>query len=134
MAESTPMYTEDYQVKVLSYMLSNMSFRDIASEAVQDSHFANRALQWYFTTLKNAPHALTPTTLREELIKAAKTKTIKESEVDKVVSYYQQISKPPLPFEEQHIQDTFTNYRHVHLVVLVRLVLQDLHLLRQILN
>lgn len=110
MADHTPMYTEEYQVKVLSYMLANGSFRDIASEAIEDSHFANRALQWYFSTIKNSPVQLTATTLREELIKAAKTKSIKEAEVDKVVSYYQTISKPPLPFEEQHIQDTFTKF------------------------
>lgn len=110
MAESTPMYTEEYQTKVLSYMLSNPSFKDIASETIQDTHFANRALQWYFNTIKNADIQLTPVTLREELIKAAKTKTIRESEIDKVASYYAVVAKPPLPFEEQHIQETFTKF------------------------
>jgi replicative DNA helicase len=104
------MYTEEYQVKVLSYMLSNPSFKDIASETIQETHFANRALQWYFLAIRDAKVQLTPTTLREELIKAAKTKTIRESEVDKVASYYSVIAKQPLPFEEQHIQETFARF------------------------
>jgi len=106
----TVLYTEDYQVKVLAYMLSNTSFREIASEAVDDTHFANRALQWYFTTIKTSPIPLTPVTLREELIKAAKNKIIRESEVEKVAGYYTYVAKPPLPAEEQHIQDTFAKF------------------------
>jgi replicative DNA helicase len=106
----TVLYTEEYQVKVLAYMLANSSFREIAGETIDHSHFANRALQWYFTTIKTAPIALTPTTLREELIKAAKTKVIREAEVEKVASYYSFVSKPPLPAEEQHIQDTFSKF------------------------
>ncbi|NBU69867.1 MAG: hypothetical protein EBS53_00155 [Bacteroidetes bacterium] len=110
MAENPLMYTEEYQTRVLSYMLANSSFREIAGETVDASHFANRALQWYFVQIKTAHVPLTPITLREELIKAAKTKVIKESEVDKVASYYAHIVKPPLPFEEQHIQDTFAKF------------------------
>jgi replicative DNA helicase len=60
--------------------------------------------------IRDAKVQLTPTTLREELIKAAKTKTIRESEVDKVASYYSVIAKQPLPFEEQHIQETFARF------------------------
>lgn len=105
-----PFYTEEYQVKVLSYMLHNHSFRDIACDTIQVEHFANRALQWYFTTLKEAPIRLTPLTLREELIKAATTKTIRESEVEKVAGYFPHVSKAPLPFEEEHIQSTFEKF------------------------
>lgn len=110
MSESTPMYTEEYQVKVLSYMLANPSFREIATEAIDVSHFANRALQWYFQTLKDAAIPLTPITLREELIKAAKTKVIRETEVDKVAGYYTYVVKHPVPAEEQHIQETFAKF------------------------
>lgn len=106
----TVLYTEEYQVKVLAYMLHNPSFKDIASNAIDDTHFANRALQWYFSTIKNAATSLSAVTLREELIKAAKTKTIRESDVDKVASYYNFVAKPPLPTEVEHIQATFLKF------------------------
>lgn len=104
------MFSEEYQVKVLAYMLQNPNFALIAKEAVEAEHFANRALQWYFNTLKNSEYPLSPVTLREELLKAAANKVIKEHEVDKVVGYYTFVKQPVLPFEEQHIQDTFGKF------------------------
>lgn len=111
MAESEViMYSEEYQVKVLAYMLQNPNFTLIAKEAIDREHFANRALQWYFDTIGQSEIALSPVTLREELLKAAGKKIIKEHEVDKVASYYNFIKQPVLPFEEQHIQDTFSKF------------------------
>lgn len=111
MAESeVVMYSEEYQVKVLAYMLQNPNFALIAKEAIDREHFANRALQWYFDTIGNSPIALSPITLREELLRAAGKKTIKEHEVDKVAGYYNFVKQPVLPFEEQHIQDTFGKF------------------------
>jgi len=110
MAEDVVMYSEEYQVKVLAYMLQNPNFAAIAKEAIDKEHFANRALQWYFDTISESQIPLTPATLKEELLKAAKRKLIKEHEVDKVVSYYAFIKQPVLPFEEQHIQETFGKF------------------------
>lgn len=111
MAETeTIMYSEEYQTKVLAYMLQNPNFAAIAKETIDREHFANRALQWYFDTIGQSPIALSPTTLREELLKAAGRKVIKEHEVDKVASYFNFIKQPVLPFEEQHIQDTFGKF------------------------
>lgn len=104
------LYSEEYQVKVLGYMLQNPSFSSIAREAIDREHFANRALQWYYDAIASAPIHLTPVTLREELLKAAKLKLIKEHEVDKVVGYYNFVKQPVLPFEEEHIQSTLTKF------------------------
>lgn len=125
MTES-PMYSEEYQVKVLSYMLSNHTFGSVAKEAIQPEHFANRALQWYFRTISEKD--LTPSLLREELLKAAKTKAIKESEVDKVVSYYSYITKPVAPVEEEHIKETFTKF--VRTQAMKQAVLNSLDLIK----
>lgn len=109
MAE-TLMYSEEYQVKVLAYMLQNPNFTLIAKEAIDREHFANKALQWYFDAIANATAPLTPVTLKEELLKAAKNKLIKEHEVDKVVGYYGFVKVPVVPSEEEHIQATFGRF------------------------
>lgn len=108
--KDTLFYSEEYQVKVLGYMLQNPQFTSIARETIEIEHFANRALQWYYQTIAQSPIPLTPVSLREELMKGAKTKVIKEHEVDKVVSYYNFIKQPVLPFEEEHIQATFGKF------------------------
>lgn len=111
MAETeTVMYSEEYQTKVLAYMLQNPNFASIAKETIDREHFANRALQWYFDVIGNSAIPLTPITLREELLKAVGQKTIKEHEVDKVAGYYSFIKQTVLPFEEEHIQATFSKF------------------------
>lgn len=110
MSKEIVMFSEEYQVKVLAYMLQNPNFCMIAKEAVDREHFANRALQWYFDALSASDYPLSAVTLREELLKAASKKLIKEHEVEKVVSYYGFIKQPVLPFEEQHIQETFGKF------------------------
>lgn len=130
MAETEPvMYSEDYQVKVLAYMLQNPNFALIAKEAIDREHFANRALQWYFDTIGNAPVSLSPVTLREELLRAASKKIIKEHEVDKVASYYNFVKQPVLPFEEQHIQDTFSKF--IRRQAMKQAILDSMDLIKQ---
>lgn len=123
------MYSEEYQVKVLSFMLFNESFKHLAKDVLKIEHFANRALQWYYQTISDSELQLTPTLLREELIKGAKTKTIKESEVDKIVSYYSFVSKPPLPAEEEHIKTTFTKF--IRTQALKQAILDSLDLIKR---
>ncbi|NJL54361.1 AAA family ATPase [bacterium] len=122
------MYSEEYQIKVLSYMLSNSQFRDIAFEVISREHFANRALQWYFDTIGAAKIPLTSFTLKEELVKAAQTKQVRETEVDKLVSYYAQIRQPPLPVEEQHIQETFEKF--IRTQAMKQAILESLDLIK----
>lgn len=110
MSNDTPMYSEEYQVKVLSYMLENPQFRDIAYEVVSAEHFANAALQWYFHAIGSAKIPLSPVTLREELLKAAQQKQIRSSEVDKVVGYYNFIKQSPMPHEVEHIHSSFEKF------------------------
>lgn len=127
--KDTLFYSEEYQVKVLAYMLQNPQFTSIAKETIELEHFANRALQWYYQTISNAPVHLSAITLREELLKAAKQKTIKEHEVEKVVSYYQFLKQPVLPFEEEHIQATFGKF--VRRQAMKRAVLDSMDLIQK---
>lgn len=110
MAEDVPMYSEEYQVKVLGYMLQNPTFTSIAKEVITKEHFANRALQWYFDAIAFSPIPLTPITLREELVKATKTKQIREHEIDKVAGYFSYIKQNVVPADEEHIKGSFSRF------------------------
>lgn len=97
--------TQEYQIKLLSYMLNNHEFCDIARDALKSELFSDRALQWYFDTLTQASPRLTQVTLQEELIKAAKAKRIRPTELDKYLEYYEFLKTRPLPVEEQYIRE-----------------------------
>lgn len=122
------MYSEEYQLKVLAYMLESNQFREIAREAISREDFSNSALQWYFDTIANSKHSLSPATLREELLKAAQKKQIRESEIDKVVGYYNFIKQPPLPQEVSHIQETFEKFLRTQ--AMKRAILASLDLIK----
>jgi replicative DNA helicase len=100
--------SEEYQVKVLSYMLSNAEFRDVAATALQHEDFANKALQWFYETLSK--QQLSPSLLKEELVDAAKAKKIKDTEIDKYVEYYSVICNRPLPIEEEYIRRDMSRF------------------------
>jgi replicative DNA helicase len=97
--------TDDYQAKILAFMLQNSEFRDISAVHLAPEHFNNKALQWFYTTIAEAKHPLTPVTLREEMISAAKAKILRQEEVPKFVSLFDIISERVLPTEEDHIKD-----------------------------
>ena len=97
--------TEEYQAKVLAFMLQNPEFRDIAGANLEVEHFNNKALQWYFTAIAQAKHHLTPILLREELSKAVKEKSIREEEISKFVSLFDIIQARVIPSEEAYITD-----------------------------
>lgn len=106
----SPMLTEEYQQKVLSLMLHNPGFCDVAKEHLEVEHFNNKILQWYFTTLASSKHHLTPVTLQEELIKAAKGKSIKDDEVHKFVETYGVLKERIIPVEQEYIKDKIGSF------------------------
>lgn len=112
MAEEEGKFAEsiDYQIKVLALMLSNPQFCDIAGDALDPSQFGNRALVWYYNTLASAAPQLTSVTLKEELLRAARSNAIKEDEVSKYVELFKFVSTPPVPAEVDHIQKTMGTF------------------------
>lgn len=102
--------TEEYQAKVLAYMLQNPEFRDVAANHLEVEHFNNKALQWYFTAIAQSKHHLTPILLKEELSKAVKEKSIKEEEISKFVSLFDIIQARVIPSEEEYITDKIGSF------------------------
>ena len=95
----------DYQLKLLSYMLADTDFQEVAVGALGGEDFSDRSLQWFFDTMKESEIRLTKTTIQENLLNAVKSKVINEDEIPKYVETHQLISIPPLPVEEEHIQE-----------------------------
>jgi replicative DNA helicase len=104
MSEETFAYTEEYQAKVLAYMMRSSQFCTLASEVLEPEHFCNKALQWYFTNISTAAPRLTSVTLKEELIRAAKGKSLKEDEIPKFVEVYDTLQMPIPIEEEEHLR------------------------------
>lgn len=103
-------YSEEYQVKILSYMLSDSQFCTIAKSYLDETQFANKSLQWYFKALSDPEKFHTPVTLQEDLLRAVKGKQIREEEIDKYVSVYSLMKVPPLPAEKEHISNTLDTF------------------------
>lgn len=95
--------SREYQIKLLSYMLANADFCDIAKDVLKDEHFSDRALQWFFDAFRKSDVHLTPSTLQHELMKGVKNKEIRKDEIDKYLEYYDFVKQRPLPIEEEHI-------------------------------
>lgn len=106
----SPMFTDEYQAKVLSYMLHNTDFCDVAKNHLQVEHFNNKVLQWFFTRLASSPHHLTETTLKEELIKAAKGKSIKDDEIGEFVKTFDIVRSRSIPSEQDYIRDKLGSF------------------------
>ncbi len=97
--------SREYQIKLLAYMLNNHDFCNIAGDVLKDEHFSDKALQWFFETLKDAKVRLTQASLQQELVKAVQAKTVRQDEIDKYVEYFDFIKIKPLPVEETHINN-----------------------------
>lgn len=103
--------TEGFQAKVLAYMVENPEFCDVAAHHLQPEHFNNKALQWFFNTIAGSKHHLTPTLLREELIKAATVdKAIKQEEIGKFVALFDVIKERVVPSEADYITDKMSTF------------------------
>lgn len=112
MNTTSPQFTQtkEYQIKLLSLMVSDPEFCTVASEALQQEDFADRALQWYYNVLSVAKPHLTATTLKEELFKKAKAGGIPEDHLNKYVEYYEFLCQPPIPMEREHIIDNLSTF------------------------
>lgn len=97
--------TEEYQSKVLAYMLQNPEFCDVVREHMQVEHFNNKTLQWFFTAIAQSEHHLTAILLQEEMVQAVKAKSIREEEIDKFVQLFDIIKERVIPGEEDYIKD-----------------------------
>lgn len=102
--------SEDYQTKVISYMLHNPEFKDVAKSALKDEDFANKQLQWYFDTIAQAEIGITVPLLKEELLRAAKEKKIKDTEITKFVELFDVIKHRPLMEEEEYIRKDLSRF------------------------
>lgn len=110
MSTDSPMFTDDYQTKVLSLMLHNPDFCDVAKNHLKVEHFNNKILQWFYTTLAETNHHLTVITLQEELVKDAKGKAIKDDEVGEFVKTFGVVKERVIPAEQDYIRDKLGSF------------------------
>lgn len=106
-------YSPEYQLKVLAYMLQNPEFCSLAAASVQPENFSDRVMQWYFHRLTGVlvdDKHHTKVTLKEELLKAAKSKEIKEDDVPAFLKAFRLVETPPIPVEAEHIRDTLGSF------------------------
>lgn len=105
MSNDSPMLTTEYQQKVLAYMLHNTDFCEVARSHLKAEHFENKVLQWFYTTLADSKHFLTPITLQEELIKASKNHVVKEDDLAEFVKTFGIVKERVIPEEQEYIKD-----------------------------
>jgi len=105
MSDNAFAVTEEYQARVLGYMLQNPDFCDVASTHLEIEHFNNKALQWFYTALSQDEHHLTAVLLQEEMLQAVDNKSIKQEEIAKFVSLFDIIKERVVPSEEEYIKD-----------------------------
>ena len=102
-------YSPEYQLKVLAYMLQNPEFCSLASVSLQPENFSDRVMQWYFGKITGAlveDRHHTKLTLKEELLKAAKSKELSADDVPAFLKAFRLVETPPIPVEAEHIRDT----------------------------
>jgi len=114
--------SREYQIKLLAYMLNNHDFCTIAGDVLKDEHFSDKALQWFFETLRDAKVKLTSASLQQEMVKAVQAKTIREDEIDKYLEYFNFLKVKPLPVEEEHINNELGTFIRTQAT---KLALQD---------
>lgn len=102
--------SREYQVKVLAFMLCDPKFCDTVKVAVAPEDFSDRVLQWFFLKMSKDEDGLTPATLKEELLKAADAKEIKEDQLDLFCDLYKDVIQPPVPAEQKHITRTLREF------------------------
>jgi replicative DNA helicase len=113
MSEDQFAHTPEYQVKTLAYMAHDPQFARIAGDTLEGEDFGDKARQWFFNALAKAAKqgpALTYVTLKEEMIRAAKDKTIKKDELEKFVHTYKLLGQPPVPQEKEHIRNQLSSF------------------------
>jgi replicative DNA helicase len=129
MSELTFAETPEYQQKVLAQMLVAPHFKDVASSALTSEDFTTRTNQWFFEAIAGSQNGLSAITLKEELLRAAKAKTIPEDMVPRYVEAYRIIAQAPTPAETEYV----TNHliRFVRTQACKRAVLDSVDLLKE---
>lgn len=102
--------SEEFQNKVLAQMLAAPQFCDVASGALAAEDFSNKISQWFYSKLTDSKIHLTPTTLKEELLKEVRAKTIDKELFNKYAEMYRVVSAPPVPQEVEYINEHMVNF------------------------
>lgn len=102
--------SEEYQRKVIAQMLAAPQFCDVASNALSGEDFTNKTLQYFFGKIGTAEIHLSPSTLKEELLKDARSKIIDKDDVPKYVEMYRVVSQAPVPSEVDYINEHMINF------------------------
>jgi replicative DNA helicase len=120
--------SEEFQNKVLAQMLAVPHFCEVAKGALSTEDFGNKISQWFFNKLTTTNIPLTPTTLKEELLKEARSKLIEKDLVSKYVDLYRVVSNPPVPYESDYINQHMMGF--IRLQACKRAVLSSIDLLK----
>jgi len=120
--------SEEFQYKVLAQMVAVPSFCDVAKGALTAEDFSNRIAQWFFTRLTTSPVHLTATTLKEELLRDARARTIDKDLVPKYVEAYRVVSSPPVPMEVEYVNAHMLSF--IRLQACKRAVIDSIDLLK----
>lgn len=102
--------TPEYQALILAEALQNPQFKDLLRDTVTAEMFADKALQFFFDTITQAPITLTKKTLKEELYKAAEAKKIRKEEIERYKEVFKAVKTPPSQAETEHIKATLTGF------------------------
>jgi replicative DNA helicase len=121
--------TADYERKVLAQMLAAPQFCEVAGNALSGEDFSTKINQYYFSKLSEAEIHLTPTTLKEEILKDARAKLIKKDDVSQYTESFRVVSQAPVPAEVDYINKHMINF--IRRQACVRAVLDSPGLLEQ---
>ncbi len=100
----------EFQQKVLAQMLASPSFCDVAGGALGPEDFGNKLSQLFYTKMTESDIHFTPVTLKEELLKEARAKTIDEKLVSEYVEMFRVVSQPPVPMEIDYINEHMLSF------------------------
>lgn len=105
-------FNREFQSKILGLMYSDFDFLSYAQEILHPDYFADNALAWFFTSMKNYfidyQMRMDEQSLRNELRKAVVKKKIKDNEISSYVSVFKSI-KEKVP-NKQYISDEVTTF------------------------
>ena len=102
--------SEEFQRKILAQMLAAPQFCEVSRSALCPEDFGNKVLQYYFTKIGEAKHHLTPATLKEELLRDAKSGVIDSDHISRYADMYRVVEMAPVPSEVDYINEHMLNF------------------------
>lgn len=102
--------SEEFQRKVIAQMIAAPQFCDVAKNALSAEDFSNKVHQWFFMKLSSSQHHLTSATLKEELLKDARSRIIDTDTAPKYLDMYRVVIQPPVPAEVDYINEHMVNF------------------------